>query len=299
MQLDDKRVVKAIEPGLLAALIHFDMCLMRSHINLKEKCQVLESLNVLIGILGPAIITKVRYKIMTTLKLAMQQCSKFSELNCKLWDTFLRNMDKSALGAILNQISVSLLNLLDAQPYKISKIFEYLIIQNKNHLEGYFNELYFIPEQTCLNQVNQTLKKYTDVKYLLDKSTKSATLDTTSTASIKALVGLIKHYLKGALHENADLRVKALEKLYSLLKDKCSEIIYLIQRQENSHMISEIVLALLNGCRDSDPKAKLLFGSCLGEIGAIDPANVMITDSTNLLDSNLNRHVLSSFIFPD
>ena len=52
MQLEDKRVVKAIEPGLLAALIHFDMCLMRSHINLKEKCQVLESLNVLIGILG-------------------------------------------------------------------------------------------------------------------------------------------------------------------------------------------------------------------------------------------------------
>jgi hypothetical protein len=231
---------------------------------------------------------------MTTLKLAMQQCSKFSELNCKLWDTFLRNMDKSALGAILNQISVNLLNLLDAQPYKISKIFEYLIIQNKNHLEGYFNELYFIPEQTCLNQVNQTLKKYTDVKYLLDKSSKSATLDTTSTSSIKALVGLIKHYLKGALHENADLRVKALEKLYSLLKEKCSEIIYLIQRQENSHMISEIVLALLNGCRDSDPKAKLLFGSCLGEIGAIDPANVMITDSTMMLDTNLNSTLNSS-----
>jgi len=62
----------------------------------------------------------------------------------------------------------------------------------------------------------------------------------------------------GALHENADLRVKALEKLYSLLKEKCSEIIYLIQRQENSQIISEIVLALLNGCRDSDPRAKLL-----------------------------------------
>ena len=256
MQLDDSRIVKSIEPGLLAALIHFDMCLMRSSINLKEKCQVLESLNELIGLLGPLVITKVRYKIMTTLKLAMKQCSKFSELNCKLWDTFLRNVDKSALGAILNQVSVNLLHLLELQPYKISKIFEYLIIQNKNHLESYFNELYFLPEQTCLNQVNQTLRKYTDVKYILDKSINTS--ESTSAAGIRALVNLIKHYLKGALHENGDLRVKALEKLYTLLREKCSEIIYIIQRQENSQIISEIVLALLNGCRDSDARAKLL-----------------------------------------
>ena len=283
MQLDDSRIVKSIEPGLLAALIHFDMCLMRSSINLKEKCQVLESLNVLIGILGPQVITKVRYKIMTTLKLAMQQCSKFSELNCKLWDTFLRNVDKSALGAILNQVSVNLLQLLDLQPYKISKIFEYLIIQNKEHLELYFNELYFIPENTYLQQVNQTLKKYTDVKYLLEQNKSSPD---TSAASLKALINLIRNYLKGALHENADLRVKALEKLYSLLKEKCTQIIYLIQRQENSQVISEIVLALLNGCRDSDSRAKLLFGTCLGEIGAVDPAIVLITSPNAIASLN-------------
>ena len=52
MKIDDSRLVKSIEPGLLAALIHFDMCLMKSSINLKEKCQVLESLNVLIQLLG-------------------------------------------------------------------------------------------------------------------------------------------------------------------------------------------------------------------------------------------------------
>ena len=52
MKIEDSRVVKSIEPGLLAALIHFDMRLMKSAINLKEKCQVLESLNVLIQLLG-------------------------------------------------------------------------------------------------------------------------------------------------------------------------------------------------------------------------------------------------------
>jgi hypothetical protein len=51
-QIDDSKIVKSIEPGLLAVLVHFDMCLLKSSINQKEKCQVLESLNVLISMLG-------------------------------------------------------------------------------------------------------------------------------------------------------------------------------------------------------------------------------------------------------
>ena len=140
---------------------------------------------------------------MTTLKLAMQQCSKLSELNCKLWDTFLKNVEKSALGPILNQVSVNLLQLLELQPYNISKIFEYLIIQNKEHLHAHFNELYFMPEHSSLVQVNQTLKKYIDIKYILEQNTStftnsmsSSALSDTSAAHIKALVSLIKHYLK-------------------------------------------------------------------------------------------------------
>lgn len=61
----------------------------------------------------------------------------------------------------------------------------------------------------------------------------------------------------------------------------------MIERQENCQIVSEIVIALLNGCRDSDPRAKLLFGSCLGEIGAVDPAYIMATSgSPGLLSSN-------------
>lgn len=308
-QFDERQVVKYIEPNLLASLIHFDMCLMRSSVNIKEKCQVLESLNVLIGMLGVDIITKVRYKIMTTLKLAMQQCSKYSELNCKLWDTFVRNVDKQALGPILNQIAVSLLQLLEQQPFKVSKIFEYLILQNSQHLQEHFDELYFIPEHNSLQKINQTLLKYTDLNYLLEKKIdKSSLLALSNVNSIndeqlKALVSIIKHYLKGATHENADLRIKALEKLYFLLKDKSSQIIHLIQRQNNSDILSEIVLSLLNGCRDTNIKAKLLFACCLGEIGAIDPANIItsdsslivgVTDATTETISNKRGNVTSS-----
>lgn len=291
MQIDDKRIIKSIEPCLLAVLLHFDMCLLKSSINLKEKCQVLESLNVLMATLGNQFVTQVRYKLMTTLKLAMQQCSKLSELNCKLWDTFLRNVDKTALGPILNQVSVNLLQLLDSQPYKISKIFEYLIVQNKDHLHSYFNELYFIPENNCLIQVNQTLKKYTDVKYMTDLNNLNQNYGNNSS---KGFVYLIKQYLKGALHENADLRVKALEKLYALLKEKGSQIVQLIERQENSQIIAEILIALLNGCRDTDQRAKILFGSCLGEIGAIDPANVPVNSSIGSLLNQQTKDSLNS-----
>jgi hypothetical protein len=216
---EDAYVAKIIEPNFLAALVHFDMCLMRSSINVKEKCQVLESLNVLIAMLGANIITKVRYKIMTTLKLAMQQCSKYSELNCKLWDTFVRNVDKSALGPILNQIAVNCLELLDMQPYKVSKIFEYLIVQNSEHLQAYFDELYFIPEQNALQQINQILYKYIDVNYILEKKSnekkqecsvaknivalpqqqqqQQQQMNSINDSQLKVLVNIIKHYLKG------------------------------------------------------------------------------------------------------
>ena len=94
--IDERRLVRSIEPSLLAVLVHFDMCLLKSSVNIREKCQVLESLNVLMAMLGPTLITQVRYKIMTTLKLAMQQYARLSELNCKLWDTFLHNVDKAS-----------------------------------------------------------------------------------------------------------------------------------------------------------------------------------------------------------
>ena len=121
-----------------------------------------------------------------------------------------------------------------------------------------------------------------------------------NSSSIKALIYLIKQYLKGAMHENADLRVKALEKLYTLLREKNSEIVFLIERQENTQIISEIMLALLNGCRDSDHRVKLLCGSCLGEIGAIDPANFMIlainqiNNGSGLNTSSSNTSLLNS-----
>lgn len=46
-----------------------------------------------------------------------------------------------------------------------------------------------------------------------------------------------------------------------------------------SHFLNfEVVvvnLQLLNSCRETDPATRILFGECLGEIGAIDPGRLV------------------------
>lgn len=54
--VEDNRIIKAIEPSLLAVLVYFDLVLIKSTFNIKEKCLVLESLNLLMALLGPQVI---------------------------------------------------------------------------------------------------------------------------------------------------------------------------------------------------------------------------------------------------
>ena len=70
--------------------------------------------------------------------------------------------------------------------------------QNKNHLQTYFNELYFIPEHPSLKSVSQILRKYTDMKYLTEQSGQKSTGPITNNDNyhIKAVICLIKNYLK-------------------------------------------------------------------------------------------------------
>lgn len=53
--VEDSRIIKAIEPSLLAVLVYFDLVLIQSRFNIKEKCLALESLNILMNLLGPQV----------------------------------------------------------------------------------------------------------------------------------------------------------------------------------------------------------------------------------------------------
>lgn len=53
--VEDSRIIKTIELSLLAVLVYFDLVLIKSTFNIKEKCLVLESLNFLMAFLGPQV----------------------------------------------------------------------------------------------------------------------------------------------------------------------------------------------------------------------------------------------------
>ena len=43
------------------------------------------------------------------------------------------------------------------------------------------------------------------------------------------------------------------------------------RKSNNLPIIISLISKLISGCRESDPEAKVLFGECLGELGAVDP----------------------------
>lgn len=44
-------------------------------------------------------------------------------------------------------------------------------------------------------------------------------------------------------------------------------------------VISNLVSVLLKGCQDSSPEARLLCGECLGELGAVDPGRLDLSQT--------------------
>lgn len=51
-------------------------------------------------------------------------------------------------------------------------------------------------------------------------------------------------------------------------------------------VISSLVAVLLKGCQDSSPEARLLCGECLGELGAVDPGRLDLSQTHNNGDRN-------------
>lgn len=83
-------------------------------------------------LLGPRCISKVRVKLMGTLRTLLQiKDQDFPKICCAAWKTFVQNIDILALGMLLNQVSAMLLPLLEIEPELTAEIFKYMIIDKK------------------------------------------------------------------------------------------------------------------------------------------------------------------------
>uniref|UniRef100_A0AAY4APV8 Serine/threonine-protein kinase ATR n=1 Tax=Denticeps clupeoides TaxID=299321 RepID=A0AAY4APV8_9TELE len=248
-----------LQPKLLGILAFFNMHLLSSSAGEKErKKMALNSLIALMKLMGPKHISSVRVKMMTTLRTGLRYKDDFPELCCQTWDCFVRCVDPVYLGPLLSHVIVALLPLIPIQSKETAAIMHFLIVENREEVQDFLHEIYFLPDHPELSNIQKVLQDYRK------ETSKSTDLQAALQLSMRAIQ-----------HENMDVRIHALTSLKDMLYKNQDK---LLKRVLDSEMvepvISQLVMVLLKGCQDVNPEARLLCGECLGELGAIDPGRL-------------------------
>lgn len=248
-----------LQPKLLGILAFFNMQLLSSSAGEKEKKKMaLNSLMALMKLMGSKHISSVRVKMMTTLRTGLRYKEDFPQLCCRTWDCFVRSLDPSYLGPLLSHVIVALLPLISIQPKETAVIMHYLIVENRQEVEDFLHEIYFLPDHPELKDVHKVLQDYRK------QTSKSSDLQAALQLSMRAIQ-----------HENVAVRVHALTSLKEMLyKNQAAVLRLLLDSELVEPVLSELVTVLLLGCQDVNAEAQLLCGECLGELGAIDPGRL-------------------------
>ncbi|KAM4694360.1 serine/threonine-protein kinase ATR [Discoglossus pictus] len=247
-----------LQPKLLGILAFFNMHLLSSSIGIEDKKMALNSLVSLMKLMGPKHISSVRVKMMTTLRTGLRYKEEFPDLCCRAWDWFVRCLDQAYLGPLLSHVIVALLPLLHMQPKETVAVFHYLIVENRDAVQDFLHEIYFLPDHPELKQIQKVLQEFRK------ETSKSTDLQTAMQLSIRAIQ-----------HENVDVRMHALTSLKeTLYKNQAKLLQYSTDSETVEPVISQLVTVLLIGCQDANPQARLLCGECLGQLGAIDPGRL-------------------------
>ncbi|KAM9030987.1 serine/threonine-protein kinase ATR isoform X1 [Sarcophilus harrisii] len=247
-----------LQPKLLGILAFFNMQLLSSSVGLEDKKMALNSLMSLMKLMGPKHISSVRVKMMTTLRTGLRFKDDFPELCCRAWDCFVRCLDHAYLGSLLSHVIVALLPLIHIRPKETSAVFHFLIVDNRDAVQDFLHEIYFLPDHPELEKIKTVLQEYRK------ETSESTDLQTTLQLSMKAIQ-----------HENVDVRIHALTSLKeTLYKNQVKLIKYATDSETVEPIISKLVTVLLKGCQDANSQARLLCGECLGELGAIDPGRL-------------------------
>ncbi|XP_060098281.1 serine/threonine-protein kinase ATR [Heteronotia binoei] len=254
-----------LQPKLLGILAFFNMQLLSSSIGIEDKKMALNSLMALMKLMGSKHISAVRLKMMTTLRTGLRYKDDFPELCCKTWDCFVRSLDQAHLGSLLSHVIVALLPLINVQPKETAAVFHFLIVENRDAVQDFLHEIYFLPEHPILREIQIVLQEYRK------ETSRSTDLQTALQLSMRAIQ-----------HENVDVRIHALTSLKELLyKNQESLIKYATASETVEPVISQLVTVLLIGCQDVNSQARLLCGECLGELGAVDPGRLDFSTRDN------------------
>ncbi|MEQ2267092.1 hypothetical protein XENORESO_001563 [Xenotaenia resolanae] len=260
-----------LQPKLLGILAFFNMQLLSSSAGEKDrKKMALTSVIALMRLMGSKHISSVRLKMMTTLRTGVRYREDFPLLCCQTWECFVRSVEPTHLGPLLSHVIVALLPLIPLQPKETAAIIRFLILDNREEVNDYLHEIYFLPEHPELKDIHTVLQNYKKL-----------------TASRSDLASALQLSMRAVQHENVDVRIHALTSLRDMMHSKQEWLLRQVCASEAVEpVISSLVSVLLKGCQDSSPEARLLCGECLGELGAVDPGRLDLSHAHTHGDRN-------------
>ncbi|XP_014835118.1 PREDICTED: serine/threonine-protein kinase ATR isoform X1 [Poecilia mexicana] len=260
-----------LQPKLLGILAFFNMQLLSSSAGEKDrKKMALTSVMALMRLMGSKHISSVRVKMMTTLRTGLRYREDFPLLCCQTWECFVRSVEPSHLGPLLSHVIVALLPLIPLRPRETAAIIRFLILDNRDEVNDYLHEIYFLPEHPELKDIHTVLQNYKKL-----------------TASSSDLGSALQLSMRAVQHENVDVRIHALTSLRDMMHSKQEWLLQQVCASEAVEpVISSLVSVLLKGCQDSSPEARLLCGECLGELGAVDPGRLDLSHAHSNGDRN-------------
>nr|XP_057946886.1 serine/threonine-protein kinase ATR isoform X2 [Doryrhamphus excisus] len=266
-----ERMADYLQPKLLGILAFFNMQLLSSSAGEKDRKKlVLTSVMALMQLMGSKHISSVRVKMMTTLRTGLRYREDFPLLCCQAWDCFVRSVDPAHLGPLLSHVIVALLPLIALLPKETAAIIRFLILDNREEVKDYLHEIYFLPDHPELKDIHTVLQN-----------------DKKLTASNSDLASVLQLSMRAVQHENVDVRIHALTSLRDMMHSNQDWLLRQVCASEAVEpVISSLVSVLLKGCQDSSPEARLLCGECLGELGAVDPGRLDLTQSHTHGDRN-------------
>ncbi|XP_047467138.1 serine/threonine-protein kinase ATR [Mugil cephalus] len=260
-----------LQPKLLGILAFFNLQLLSSSVGEKDRKELaLKSVMALMRLMGSKHISLVRVKMMTTLRTGLRYREDFPLLCCQTWECFVRSVEPAHLGPLLSHVIVALLPLIPLQPKETAAIIRFLILDNREEVNDYLHEIYFLPDHPELKDIHTVLQDYKKL-----------------TASSSDLAEALQLSMRAVQHENVDVRIHALTSLRDMMHSKQEWLLRQVCASEAVEpVISSLVSVLLKGCQDSSPEARLLCGECLGELGAVDPGRLDLSRTHTHGDRN-------------
>nr|XP_020472290.1 serine/threonine-protein kinase ATR isoform X1 [Monopterus albus] len=266
-----ERMADYLQPKLLGILAFFNMHLLSSSAGEKDRKKLaLTGAMALMRLMGSKHISSVRVKMMTTLRTGLRYREDFPLLCCQTWECFVRSVEPAHLGPLLSHVIAALLPLIPLQPKETAAIIRFLILDNREEVNEYLHEIYFLPDHPELKDIHTVLQNYKKL-----------------TASSSDLASALQLSMRAVQHENVDVRIHALTSLRDMMHSNQEWLLrHVCASEAVEPVISNLVSVLLKGCQDSSPEARLLCGECLGELGAVDPGRLDLSHTHTHGDRN-------------